>query len=839
MSSNNFVRVPPFHYIHVLDNNSNVQRVEVGPQTFTRQDHEKVILYPPVQMVVIPPRHYCIISNPCIREGKEPVKDKFGQVKIRHGDREIRYDHEWSEPFAILPGETLEGPPTPLLVVAADTALRLMAKRDFSDGKVDRIAGDEWLFQGPATFFPRIEVDVKETVTAQLIAKDHALKLQARNTFTDEAGTLRKLGAEWLVRNEGAYLPNVNEKVLTVVTPQYLLPTRALHLRAVDSFKDVYGKDRKAGEEWLITVKNACVHLQDVNEDIVGLVNITVLTKQQYCVVLDPVGADGKNVYGTRELRQGEQSFFLLPGERLEGGINNVYVLSQEEALLLRAKEAFTDGDVKRMPGDVWMIRGPTDYVPPVEVDVVSTRRAIPLDENEGIYVRDTKTGTVSAISGQTYLLQAHEELWEKPLSEEVEKLLNYSFTGEAASKPRHKSRVLEYRVPHNAAVQIYDYKQKQARVEFGPGLVMLQPEEQFTVLSLSGDKPKRPNAIKSIALQLGPDFMTDILEVESSDHARLRLRLSYNWHFGISHNNHPELAHQLFQVRDFVGDACKAIASRVRGAVAGQPFDQFHQNSATIIRQAVFGVNEKGKIHDEFVFTANSLTITNIDIQSVEPVDERTRESLQKSVQLAIEITTKKQERNARHDAEKIDQEARGKIDRQKVSNMKTAEVARQELIRLQGECAAVASTGTAKAEAEAKAEYLEIEGTADVKQAELHAIASAIEAKSELAERTALQQAEVDHSKAMSDLVLDKSKRLANIETQKFKSLVTAISPQTIKAIARAGPEMQARLLKGLGLKGYLMTDGNSPINLFNAAKGMTGGGVGMSGMPAGFGM
>jgi major vault protein len=169
----------------------------------------------------------------------------------------------------------------------------------------------------------------------------------------------------------------------------------------------------------------------------------------------------------------------------------------------------------------------------------------------------------------------------------------------------------------------------------------------------------------------------------------------------------------------------------------------------------------------------------------------------------------------------------------------MKTSEAARQELIILQGECAAVASTGTAKAEAEAKAEYLEIEGKADVKQAELHAVASSIEAKAELAERTALQNAEVDHEKKMSDLVLDKAKRLANIETQKFHKLVEAIQPKTIKAIARAGPEMQARLLKGLGLKGYLMTDGNSPINLFNAAKGMVEPSVGgPAGMP-GFGM
>lgn len=212
------------------------------------------------------------------------------------------------------------------------------------------------MFQGPATFFPRIEIDVKETISSQLIAKDHALKLQARNAFTDRNSITRKLGEEWLVRQEGAYLPDVNEKVLTVVAPQYLLPTRALHLRALDTFKDIYGKERKAGEEWLVTDKNDCVHLQDVNEDVVGLVNITVLTKQQYCIVLDPVGADGKNAYGSRELRKGEQSFFLLPGERLEGGINNVYVLGQEEALLLRAKEAFKDGAEQRTPGSFFSL---------------------------------------------------------------------------------------------------------------------------------------------------------------------------------------------------------------------------------------------------------------------------------------------------------------------------------------------------------------------------------------------------------------------------------------------------------------------------------------------------
>ena len=70
------------------------------------------------------------------------------------------------------------------------------------------------------------------------------------------------------------------------------------------------------------------------------------------------------------------------------------------------------------------MIRGPSEYVPPVQVEVVSRRKAIPLDENEGIYVRDIKTGRVRAVCGQTYMLTQDEELWEKELPPTVEQLL-------------------------------------------------------------------------------------------------------------------------------------------------------------------------------------------------------------------------------------------------------------------------------------------------------------------------------------------------------------------------------------------------------------------------------
>ena len=131
------------------------------------------------------------------------------------------------------------------------------------------------------------------------------------------------------------------------------------------------------------------------------------------------------------------------------------------------------------------------------------------------------------------------EELWAKELPPVVDQLLtagkdplaDRGDRGAAPGKVRDKTQVVSFRVPHNAAVQIYDYKEKKARVIFGPELVMLGPDEQFTQLSLSGGKPKKPNIIKSLCLLLGPDFCTDIITVETADHARLSLQLSYNWY--------------------------------------------------------------------------------------------------------------------------------------------------------------------------------------------------------------------------------------------------------------------------------------------------------------------
>lgn len=150
-------------------------------------------------------------------------------------------------------------------------------------------------------------------------------------------------------------------------------------------------------------------------EEVLGLVQLVTLTRREYCVVRDPVDSDGKLQLGTRnhhrnlsrhwacrgplqsspltfepdwlpnmagELRKGPANFFLEPGESLEtGGIQQVHVLAEDEALLLRTLEQLEDVDddgapVKRSPGDRWMVYGPRDFIPAVEVRVLPSAHA-------------------------------------------------------------------------------------------------------------------------------------------------------------------------------------------------------------------------------------------------------------------------------------------------------------------------------------------------------------------------------------------------------------------------------------------------------------------------------
>lgn len=163
--------------------------------------------------------------------------------------------------------------------------------------------------------------------------------------------------------------------------------------------------------------------------------NIIVLTQTQYCIIGNPIDKKtGLPQYGKQEIRRGEAKFFLQPKEVIiDGIIKNILVINEEEALLVRAKVPYFDKRTKQdyKSGQKWLIKGPIDFIPENEIEVIEKRRAQPLAENEGLYVRDLWDGQVKLVKGpQTYMLKEYEELWDKELPAEVEKLLQLNQSG-------------------------------------------------------------------------------------------------------------------------------------------------------------------------------------------------------------------------------------------------------------------------------------------------------------------------------------------------------------------------------------------------------------------------
>ncbi|XP_059155439.1 major vault protein-like [Physella acuta] len=844
------IRIQPLQFVHVLDLNKNVVHLVVGPNTLMLKSNHKLVAGP-LPMIVVPPGSYCVVNDP-MRSYVEGQK-----CELDLGQRKIKFH---SEPFPLYPGEHLSAAPSfgngssdyspaikKLPVVKANFAIRLVAVIDHDDEGTPRQAGDRWQLRGPLTYKPRPEVDIEKIIEPTIIKTGQVLKLRAIQDTTDSNGKSRVTGEEWLVKEPGAYLPGVFEEVISIENVITLTNDIALHLRATHTLIDLTGKKRQAGEEWLLTNESLTEYTIQVGVEVVEQVKRTVIKKGQYAVILNPVDQNGCPRLGQKELRTGLCSFFLKPGETLEdGGIQNARVLSEEDSILLQALDSFVDKvdgkPVTRKTGDYWLIRGPLDYIPPINVKIVKQRKTIPLSKNEGVYVQDMHSGKVRLVMGPcAYMLTATEELWKKELSEETEKLLSLGGgmgSGDirklayyeqsidpSIAKGRDKTRVVTYRCPSNTAVQVYDYTKKTARVVFGPDLVVLGPHENFNVLSLSAGKPKKEGALKSLCLMLGPDFISDIIEVETTDHARLRLQLAFNNHFEVDKTD-VESAKKIFSVPDFIGFACRQIGSRIRGSVALTSFDSFHKYSAQIIQAAVFGKESALK------FDVNNLVVSSVDIQSIEPVDAKMRDSLSKSVQLAIEISTKSIEAAAAHEAKREEQMARGQLERQILKTEKEAERARTQLYELRALAAAVESTGQAKAEAQAQAERLLIEAESHIEGSRLKAQAAEIEHEAMLTTQTMVRNHELDYQKKQNSLIINKQKSFAHLEVAKFSEMVKCLGPETLVAIANAGPATQLKMLQGLGIESCLLTDGNSPINLLTTASGLVGHGLGPTG-------
>jgi major vault protein len=261
-------------------------------------------------------------------------------------------------------------------------------------------------------------------------------------------------------------------------------------------------------------------------------------------------------------------------------------------------------------------------------------------------------------------------------------------------------------------------------------------------------------------------------------------------------------------------------MASRVRGAVAEMTLNQFHQNSARVIRIAVMGENETRKINDKYVFENNLLAISNVDIKNILTKDEATNEKLQVTVKLAIELTTKSQEEEAKRQAESTDQEAKSLLQRKIIEDNSLAEDLKRPLFDLKAQTKSIEESGLKEAEAKSRVNKMMIESQSKIKIATTNKECLNLKNKFRNEMESLEHHIKMDYEIEKNKIQIRRKEELSHIETNKFQSIINAIGKDTLVKLADAGPESQVALLSSLGLEGYVLTDGNNPLNLFNFA-------------------
>ena len=139
-------------------------------------------------------------------------------------------------------------------------------------------------------------------------------------------------------------------------------------------------------------------------------------------------------------------------------------------------------------------------------------------------------------------------------------------------------------------AVQVIS-KRGDRRVEIGPKIIMLEYDETLEVMELSTGKPKSDHdLLKTAYLQISNNIVSDIIESETSDMVKLKIRLSYRVNFEES------LSKNWFTVSNYVKLLTQNVRSILRNTIKKVTIDEFQKNGVDLIRDTILGKSVEGQ---------------------------------------------------------------------------------------------------------------------------------------------------------------------------------------------------------------------------------------------------
>lgn len=195
-----------------------------------------------------------------------------------------------------------------------------------------------------------------------------------------------------------------------------------------------------------------------------------------------------------------------------------------------------------------------------------------------------------------------------------------------------------------------------------GPQTILLGYDQELEGIILSQGKPKTTDKIlKTVYLRVDNNKVSDVVEVETSDHVKIHLHVSYNINF----EGDDKI---WFSVENYVQFACHHARSVLQGAILKVGFNDFYMHSRDIIRDVILGKSttsdaktdiKSTSLRPGMVFKENGMRIGEVDITRVEILDQRIRDFIAAAqfdaVKSNIDLSTKTRELAVLEQSEKL----------------------------------------------------------------------------------------------------------------------------------------------------------------------------------------
>jgi major vault protein len=161
--------------------------------------------------------------------------------------------------------------------------------------------------------------------------------------------------------------------------------------------------------------------------------------------------------------------------------------------------------------------------------------------------------------------------------------------------------------------------KSGKRRVVQGPCTVLLEYDEHPQILALSRGKPKTTdNILRTAYLLTTGNKVSDIVEVETSDFCRLKVKVSYRMNF---EGDNPE---QWFSIENYTKFLTDHLRSKLRSATKKVPVQEFYARAEDFVRDCILGPQvdaATGKIQARTgtLFQENNMRVYDVEVLAVD----------------------------------------------------------------------------------------------------------------------------------------------------------------------------------------------------------------------------